>query len=347
MHSIVANSASSALRQGLAHILERGELEQSRNGPVLVAPTPVMTTYTHPRQRVLFGPMRNANPFFHFVEALWMLGGREDVAFLAEFNSQIGKYSDNGANFWGAYGYRWRHAFDFDQLAMIAHLLLKDPNSRRVVLTMWSAPADLEQANNPAKVGQTPKDLPCNTHVYFDLRGGELNMTVCNRSNDAIWGAYGANVVQFSTLLEYMAGLINAPVGVYRQFSNNLHVYMEQYPRNVISDLMDEADNTDWYEGGGAPMTEVKPYPMMAGGKFKAWHEDLNTFLNETTRPHYKTDFFEEVAQHIYGAWMARKRNEPVAMQTHLDQIAASDWRRACVEWVQRADARRAAKGVA
>jgi hypothetical protein len=47
---------------------------------VLVSQTPVVTCYSAPTQRVLFSPMRDANPFFHLMEALWMLAGRDDVA---------------------------------------------------------------------------------------------------------------------------------------------------------------------------------------------------------------------------------------------------------------------------
>ena len=33
----------------------------------------------------------------------------------------------------------------------------------------------------------------------------KLCMTVCNRSNDMLWGAYGANVVHMSMLQEFVA----------------------------------------------------------------------------------------------------------------------------------------------
>ena len=42
-----------------------------------------------------------------------------------------------------------------------------------------------------------------------------------------IWGAYGANAVHMSILLEYMAARIDCAVGTYYQFSNNLHAYVD------------------------------------------------------------------------------------------------------------------------
>src|SRR5271154_5758040 len=45
-----------------------------------------ITEYEKPDERVLFSQTRDANPFFHFFESLWILAGREDVEFLAQFN---------------------------------------------------------------------------------------------------------------------------------------------------------------------------------------------------------------------------------------------------------------------
>src|SRR4051812_37796218 len=55
-----------------------GVPRESRYGPVLEHPEPVTTVYRKPWQRVLFDEVRDANPFFHFFESLWMLGGRND-----------------------------------------------------------------------------------------------------------------------------------------------------------------------------------------------------------------------------------------------------------------------------
>ena len=46
---------------------------ESRNGPVLVIEEPVTVCYENPNERVLFNTRRDANPFFHLFESLWML----------------------------------------------------------------------------------------------------------------------------------------------------------------------------------------------------------------------------------------------------------------------------------
>jgi hypothetical protein len=109
----------------------------------------------------------------------------------------------------------------------VIRLLKEDPDTRRAVLSMWDA-GDL------AFTG-TGKDVPCNTHAYLQLREGALSITVCNRSNDAVWGCYGANAVQFSFLLQFLAAAVGARVGTYTQVSNSLHVYCEDKAGEVWS----------------------------------------------------------------------------------------------------------------
>jgi thymidylate synthase len=192
-----------------------------------------ITEYEYPCERVLFSAVRDANPFFHFMEALWIMDGRDDVAFLNQFNSNISTFSDDGKTFNAPYGYRLRKHFQrvefmgssvgdvetIDQIEELIDLLQREPDTRRAVLCLWDPLKDLNRDS---------RDIPCNDLVTFKLRDGVLDMTVMNRSNDAMWGAYGANAVQFSTLQEFIASAVGAEVGVYRQISDSFHVYTGQ-----------------------------------------------------------------------------------------------------------------------
>src|SRR5690606_34526281 len=151
-------------------------------------------------------PMRGANPFFHLFESLWMLSGRNDLPWLAQFNKQMATYSDDGGKTQpAAYGFRWREYFGYDQISELVDHLARDPKSRRAVIGMWD-PWGIHQTaegqyamNGDLLSAQDSKDVPCNTHCYFQLRtteaGTQLDMTVTCRSNDALWGAHGANAV--------------------------------------------------------------------------------------------------------------------------------------------------------
>ena len=303
------------------NIKARGKERSSRNGPVLEFSEPVATTYQNPMERVLFNEARDCNHFFHFVEGLWIIGGYRDVEFLDYFNSQMKQYSDDGVMFYGAYGHRLKEAFGFDQLEKAIELLKKNPEDRRVVTNMWSAKMDL---------GQNMKDHPCNTHIYWKVRDGELYMTVCCRSNDLIYGKLGANVVHFSMLHEYMASRMGYKVGPYTQMSDSLHVY-------TSLDVWDKVKETsyvpmDYYESEYVELA-VKPYPMMHNCDHKDWQKDLENFiLDPQDERIYKTKFFQDVAQPLAMVWWQHKRARNGLI--YVDSIRATDWRAACKAWL-------------
>jgi len=339
MKVITVRNVNDALFHGLPYLLREGVKEDSRNGSVIVAPGPVMTEYTHPMERVVFSPTRDANPFFHLMEALWMLAGRNDLDWPLYFNSRFKEFSNDGKYVHGAYGQRWRVWFGMDQLFVIGNELKNNPKSRRAVLAMWSAGGDLAEltTSEGRKIGGLKsKDVPCNTHIYFDLRYGKLNMTVCNRSNDVIWGAYGANAVHLSMLQEYMAAWIGVPVGVYRQFSNNFHVYLDVYNTDKLQQIAQESYQTNYYAvRGDRSVILVEPSPLVSTN-VDEWNSDLLSFLGDPKRHNtYKNSFFNDVARPMYMGWYARKNKEGSGLE-EVERIKATDWQRACVEWIAR-----------
>lgn len=348
-HVLHARNVNGALSDALHYLVHHGTEMSSRNGPVLVAPGPVITEYTRPLERVLFSPQRNANPFFHLMEALWMLAGRNDVEWPALFNKHFTSFSDDGVTAWGAYGWRWRSFFGYDQLKLIANELRARPDSRRAVLGMWNAAEDTAMSDGTG--ARTPwgsfsdlegaiaggRDVPCNTNVYFDRigEGGALNMTVCCRSNDIIWGAYGANAVHFSILQEYMAAAIGCPVGVYRQFSNNWHMYTELYPQIVTRQSMQalalDASIHDDYR-----LPDMRPFPLVST-ELAQWDEDLREFMGDPMGDTvYADPFFGGVAAPMYTAWYEWKQKDLHHALTAANHIIAPDWRQACVAWLER-----------
>lgn len=300
------------------------DVQESRAGRTLEFDGPVVTTYLNPCERVLFLPERDANPFFHFMEGLWMLNGEERLDFLMHYNKGMEKFSDNGKTLNGAYGYRWKRFFTKNQLDVIVKRLKADPNDRRCVLTMWDCDKDLDRET---------LDTPCNTHIYFKIRKGKLNMTVCCRSNDAIWGAYGANVVHFSMLQEYMAGKIGVDVGVYNQVSDSLHVYEDLFDK-----LKEKLPDFDFYSTKypivGNPYVHLKPYPMMSSPE--DFDRDLELWFDGVEHG-FANPFFDNVVLPIYHAWEEHKnKNTLGAIGILKAYCKADDWRNACVQWLER-----------
>ena len=224
MHVIKARNPHQALPEVLRQLQQCGIESDSRNGTVLRFPEPTTICYTRPLERVVFWAERDANPFFHLLEAVWMLAGRNDTKFPTSIVSSMGQFSDDGRTFNGAYGQRWRSWFDRDQIIKIGRALRANPECRRQVLSMW------DPRHDPGQVESGTKDVPCNTHIYFSLNeAGKLDMTVCNRSNDIVWGALGANAVHMSILHEVVAQIAMLEVGMYRQMSQNMHLYTKQH----------------------------------------------------------------------------------------------------------------------
>lgn len=335
MHVISARNVQIALPKGIEYLRKKGLARRSRNGDVLVAPGPVTTHYHRPLERVMFWEARDANPFFHFMEALWMLAGRNDTSFLTRYVKRMDTFSDDGETLHGAYGHRWLKHFDMEggghpnlpnQLAVIIDRLRRFPDDRRCVLAMWDPVADL---------GADTKDQPCNTHAYFSRNNnGHLDMTVCCRSNDMIWGAYGANAVHFSVLQEYLAAAIGTKVGQYWQISNNYHAYVDVFvPLEQKLLPVDSSLHTfNPYTVG------AKSYALMCTD-IHTWNEDLHQFMENGYRQDgykFKDKFFPRVACPLAAAHDATKQKFFDDALKILDNCWAIDWQLAAKQWVQR-----------
>jgi thymidylate synthase len=348
MHVIKVTGVNDAYSQGVPYVLACGDRRPSRAGDVISVPWPVATVYERPAERVLFCPRRDANPFFHLFESLHMLAGRNDAAWLDRFVGDFSaRFAEDDGHQHGAYGFRWRRHFDMeggghrnlpDQLETLVHLLTVNPRDRRVVLTMWDPVADL---------GIDRRDVPCNTHAYLRVRTADkwgpgpsvnarseevLDLTVCCRSNDAIWGAYGANAVHFSMLQEYLAGRIGVGVGRYTQFSNDLHIYVD------VLDKMGEPTPAGEYPGT-API----------GQDWSCWDEDLRQFMawteadepDQEPQEYPRNPWFHDTAEPLFVAHTYWKRGERDHALEIINDAAvgpniAPDWRRAAREWMGR-----------
>jgi thymidylate synthase len=173
-----------------------------------------------PRQRWISSRLPPVNIAFAIAEVVWILTGRNESKFLNYFNRQLPKYAGQGETYHGAYGYRIRKAFGFDQLER-AYLSLKaKPSSRQIVLQIWDGRLDL-----PNIIGrEASPDIPCNVVSILRLREDRLEWMQIMRSNDMYRGL-PYNIVQFTTLQEVMAGWLEVGLGEYNQISNSLHVY--------------------------------------------------------------------------------------------------------------------------
>lgn len=343
-YGLTCTNVNHGLANALSMLLAYGVREDSRNGPVLVLPATIIVRHMFPQNCVLQSPLRNANPFFHHMEALWMLAGRNDLIFLTHYVKKMAEFSDDGETLWGAYGYRWRRFFGYDQLEWLIDELQSNPNSRRAVLQMWNAwdgqergrfedgtavPCDLYIA------GHGGRDVPCNTAAYFKIRDGKLDMTVTNRSNDVWWGMFGANMVHFSYLLQYMAMRIGVPVGEYRQFSDNAHIYTDIVNPDNIPEISVDLQKHDPYIDPNRDKWAPLPF-LDAGERPDDWEGDLEIMLSgEPDYGKFRTSFFRGVSYPLWSAWQAKKHGDKFSAMQNARMINDPYWRIACLNWLQ------------
>lgn len=329
MNVISAETTPNLYVECLIRLPMIGRLEPSRNGEVLAASGPVCLTLFDPTKRVLYDPVRKANPYFHVMEFVWMMAGSDNVKWIEQFNSGYRNYAEPGTDsVWAAYGKRWLDHFptigpndEFgDQISLIVQMLKDDSSTRRAVLSMWDPTFDLEPHN----------DLPCNTHIYFRVRnekvhgyGMQLDMTVCNRSNDLIWGALGANVVHMTFLHELIALAAGYDIGTYRVLSNNLHVYTGM-PR--YEEIMRERWSPNPCHGRMKLLNEKETL-----ADFLHDAQDFLTNTDDQRWAVYRTGWFTDVAQPMYFAYMDRKAG--LDGKRFVEQIKSEDWWAACRVW--------------
>ena len=306
-------------------------VQKSRNGTTYEALEPITTVYSKPWERVCLIEERDANPFFHFIESLWMLAGRNDLEPLTYFVKSMEDFSDDGETLWGAYGHRWFNYFKWDQLDVIVFSLRNNPDDRRCVLQMWDVNQDLGRFSS--------KDLPCNTHIYFKIRDNKLNMTVCCRSNDMLWGAYGANVVHMSILQEYVATMVEVEIGEYRQVSDSFHIYLNP----TWDKVKDLSINPYTFRHFNNPYDRIehKHTPLITDPEVFEWElkrfftippNDFDLHLDGWANPAFK-----DIAVPMMRAYTLHKEKK-YSVYEALNDIKPVDWQTACFDWIRKRD---------
>lgn len=344
MNILRTRNVHDALPMALWAIAHHSTERSSRNGLVLQAVDPVTTLYERPLERVMFWSERDANPFFHFAESMWMLAGRRDVGSMTRFAANMRNYSDDDQTFYGTYGYRWRVGDPdseqsklprCDQLSIIANRLRNDKDDRRCVLSMWDRRSDLDHNG---------KDVPCNTNATLQINAaGELDLGVFCRSNDILWGCYGANAVHFSYLLEYMAARCGVNPGRYWQISMNWHAYRMTYDPLVqkMEQWIGKSTPSPYEEDtADAPV----PFPLAQSATPEQWDQNVLRLTAAGGRCPvdgvWHDPFFPDVAMPILRSHDLYKdgtdENKFENALREIEKCQATDWRRACREWLIR-----------
>lgn len=200
----------------------------------------VAISLTDPRQRWVLSRTPALNPAFALAECIWILTGRNDLAFLQHFNSKYCEYVGSSAQVYGAYGHRIRRNLGIDQLERAFNALKGNSSSRQVVLQIWDSRLDLPKEDG----SPSSEDIPCNLVSMLKAHNGALEWTQVLRSNDIFLG-FPYNVIQFTTLLEVMCGWLGLEMGSYCHIADSLHCYEKDLKKVSEAPLLVAPRNED------------------------------------------------------------------------------------------------------
>ena len=174
-------------------------------------------------------------------------------------------------------------------------------------------------------------------------------MVVFCRSNDIVWGCYGANAVHFSMLLEYVAARVGIPVGHYTQISVNWHAYKNVWDK-MLSKRAKHDERIALAQGEELLWASVyaenpyednlcRPHPLMTVTP-QVWDEECRRFITQTGRlpigQKFTDPFFSNVAWPLVCSHDHYIDKNFEAAYMMADQIQSPDWALACKEWLHR-----------
>jgi len=170
---------------------------------------------SNPRARRVALPARHWHESLAVGEFCWHLAQSDSVDFIAYYAPVWKEFSEDGQRIASScYGKRIFGAPAPSQWDRAYRALVRDPATRRAVLTLVDMDADLAAA----------KDVSCITSIQLLVRNGLLDCITTMRSCDVIWGL--CYDVYFCTMLqELMATQLGVRLGWYQHFSGSLHLY--------------------------------------------------------------------------------------------------------------------------
>lgn len=225
----------------LDNVLTNGKVIPSRLGDSTIEVLHRSFTILDPTRAIINTPHRNNNIFAALAETLWVLAGRDDMAFLSQYLPRAPEFSDNGSVWRGAYGPRLRNWNGIDQLAEIIKILQKSPTSRRAVAMIYDPDRDFVES----------LDVPCNDALHFLIRDNKLHLLVFTRSNDIMWGWSGINSFEWAVLIRILASILKVEVGQITFTIGSLHLYQRHVKR--ARRIIDAAPIRNMYELGAVP----------------------------------------------------------------------------------------------
>jgi thymidylate synthase len=152
-------------------------------------------------------------------ELLWFLRGETNIAYLNEHGVSIwDAWADEDGDLGPVYGAQWRawprpDGGKVDQISAVVSGLLRNPDSRRHIVTAWN-PADVEDMALP----------PCHCLFQFYVADGRLSCQLYQRSADIFLGV-PFHIASYALLTLMIAQVTGLKPGTFVHTFGDAHLY--------------------------------------------------------------------------------------------------------------------------
>jgi thymidylate synthase len=153
-------------------------------------------------------------------ELLWFLAGDTNVRYLNEHGVTIwDEWADEKGDLGPIYGRQWRSwptpdGGAIDQIAWVEQEIVRNPDSRRLIVTAW----------NPAEIGAMALP-PCHCLFQFYVADGRLSCQLYQRSADIFLGV-PFNIASYALLTMIMAQVTDLQPGEFIHTLGDAHLYL-------------------------------------------------------------------------------------------------------------------------
>lgn len=153
-------------------------------------------------------------------ELLWFIHGDTNIKFLHDNNVSIwDEWADENGDLGPIYGKQWRRwegkdGKVIDQLSWVINEIIKNPNSRRLIVSAWNV-AEISEMKLP----------PCHVLFQFYVVNNKLSCQLYQRSADVFLGV-PFNIASYSLLTHMIAQVTGLQVGEFIHTFGDVHLYL-------------------------------------------------------------------------------------------------------------------------
>jgi len=153
-------------------------------------------------------------------ELLWFIHGDTNIKFLHDNNVSIwDEWADENGDLGPIYGKQWRRwegkdSKVIDQLSWVINEIIKNPNSRRLIVSAWNV-AEISEMKLP----------PCHVLFQFYVANNKLSCQLYQRSADVFLGV-PFNIASYALLTHMIAQVTALQVGEFIHTFGDVHLYL-------------------------------------------------------------------------------------------------------------------------